>query len=213
MLRISQDLCLFAGIGFPTQSWKNKINCTENTLSSFVSQSVSMKQFVHIPYNSNNCTDLDVLLIVFRSSCCSFVNVFVDSISVRSLIICLRSDSSCPIEPSSSFFPPLDPDGLDAGISDLDQDQAFSELTHLQGPHSQDHWDDVLSTTTPCSQTREDKSMMANFTRRESTTPEKNDCAPTEIDLVADGTEVGKLIADDTQSYAGMDNWVLLLGR
>uniref|UniRef100_A0A803TW11 Potassium voltage-gated channel subfamily H member 6 n=1 Tax=Anolis carolinensis TaxID=28377 RepID=A0A803TW11_ANOCA len=56
-------------------------------------------------------------------------------------------------------------DGLDTGISDPEQYHAYSELTQLQRPHSKDHWDDMCSTTTPCSQTSEEEAKVPSPTK------------------------------------------------
>ncbi|XP_062988161.1 potassium voltage-gated channel subfamily H member 6 [Elgaria multicarinata webbii] len=99
----------------------------------------------------------------------------------------------------------IDPDGLDAGVSDPEQYHAYSELTQLQRPHSKDHWDDMCSTTTPCSQTSEEEAKMPSPTKGESfTTTEKNLYAPAVVNLISDGTEADKLVTDDSLSYAGM---------
>ncbi|XP_053122274.1 potassium voltage-gated channel subfamily H member 6 [Hemicordylus capensis] len=97
----------------------------------------------------------------------------------------------------------IDPDSLDAGISDLEQYHAYSELTQLQGPHSKDHWDDMCSTTTPCSQTSEEETKMHSPTKGDFfTVTEENDYSPAVVNLVSDGTEIDKLVTDDSQSYA-----------
>uniref|UniRef100_A0A8D0H4E7 Potassium voltage-gated channel subfamily H member 6 n=1 Tax=Sphenodon punctatus TaxID=8508 RepID=A0A8D0H4E7_SPHPU len=85
-----------------------------------------------------------------------------------------------------------DPDGLDAGISDVEQYHTYSDLTHLQDTHGKDHWDDMCSTTPPCSQTSEE---------------EAKPPSPTKAHLVtvnADGTKVCKSAMDGSQSYAGL---------
>uniref|UniRef100_A0A674I898 Potassium voltage-gated channel subfamily H member 6 n=1 Tax=Terrapene triunguis TaxID=2587831 RepID=A0A674I898_9SAUR len=87
--------------------------------------------------------------------------------------------------------PKTDPDGLDTGISDAEPYHTYSELTNLQGPLSKDQWDDLCSSTTPCSQTSDE---------------EAKPPSPTQADLVtpnASGTDVSKQAAEDSQSYAG----------
>ncbi|XP_066483306.1 potassium voltage-gated channel subfamily H member 6 [Tiliqua scincoides] len=97
----------------------------------------------------------------------------------------------------------IDPDSLDAGISDLEQYHAYSELTQLQGPHSKDHWDDMCSTTTPCSQTSEEEAKLPSPTKGELFIPtEKNDYVPAVVNLASDSTEIEKLGPDDSQSFA-----------
>lgn len=101
---------------------------------------------------------------------------------------------------------------MDAGISDLEHYHAYSELTQLQGPHNKDHWDDMCSTTTPCSQTSEEEAKLPSPTKGELfTTTEKNDYVPAIVNLAADGTEIEKLGPDDSQTFAGKDYWILLV--
>ncbi|XP_072860150.2 voltage-gated inwardly rectifying potassium channel KCNH6 isoform X1 [Pogona vitticeps] len=91
-----------------------------------------------------------------------------------------------------------DPDGLDTGISDPEQYHAYSELTQLQRPHSKDHWDDMCSTTTPCSQTSEEETKIPSPTKDEFCTAiEKNNYAPAVVNLVSDGTKADILVTDD----------------
>ncbi|XP_054849477.1 potassium voltage-gated channel subfamily H member 6 [Eublepharis macularius] len=97
----------------------------------------------------------------------------------------------------------IDPDGLDAGISDLEQYHAYSELTQLQDPRSKNHWDDMCSTTTPCSQTSEEETKMLCSPKGESFgISEKANYASAVVNLVPGGTEDGQLVTDDSQSYA-----------
>ncbi|KAJ6660553.1 hypothetical protein lerEdw1_017550 [Lerista edwardsae] len=97
----------------------------------------------------------------------------------------------------------IDPDSLDAGISDLEQYHAYSELTQLQGPHSKDHWEDMCSTTTPCSQTSEEEAKLPSPTKGELfITTEKNDYVSAVVNLASDGTETEKLGPDGSQSFA-----------
>ncbi|XP_016849987.2 LOW QUALITY PROTEIN: potassium voltage-gated channel subfamily H member 6 [Anolis carolinensis] len=97
----------------------------------------------------------------------------------------------------------IDPDGLDTGISDPEQYHAYSELTQLQRPHSKDHWDDMCSTTTPCSQTSEEEAKVPSPTKGESfILTEKNNYAPAVISLISDDTEIDKLMTDDSLPFA-----------
>ncbi|KAF7239030.1 Potassium voltage-gated channel subfamily H member 6 [Varanus komodoensis] len=94
------------------------------------------------------------------------------------------------------------PDGLDAGISDPEQYHAYSELTQLQHPHSKDHWDDMCSTTTPCSQTSEEEAKIPSPTKGESyTATEKSTYTPAVVNLISDGTEADKMVTEDSLSY------------
>ncbi|XP_048372880.1 potassium voltage-gated channel subfamily H member 6 [Sphaerodactylus townsendi] len=97
----------------------------------------------------------------------------------------------------------IDPDGLEAGISDLEQYHAYSELLQLQDPRSKSHWDDMCSMTTPCSQTSEEETRTLCPPKVDSFgTIEKADCASAVVNLVPSGAEESQLVADDSQSYA-----------
>nr|XP_034991500.1 potassium voltage-gated channel subfamily H member 6 [Zootoca vivipara] len=97
----------------------------------------------------------------------------------------------------------IDSDNLDAGISDPEQYHAYSELTQLQRPHSKDHWDDMCSTTTPCSQTSEEEAKMPSPTKNEPFTNGENArYGPAVVNLVPDAIDVDKLVTDDSLSYA-----------
>ncbi|XP_065433568.1 potassium voltage-gated channel subfamily H member 6 isoform X1 [Chrysemys picta bellii] len=102
--------------------------------------------------------------------------------------------------------PKTDPDGLDTGISDAEPYHTYSELTNLQGPLSKDQWDDLCSSTTPCSQTSDEEAKPPSPTEAEpSPDSDKDDFAPAVLSLVtpsASGTDVSKQAADDSQSYA-----------
>ncbi|XP_053870387.1 potassium voltage-gated channel subfamily H member 6 [Malaclemys terrapin pileata] len=102
--------------------------------------------------------------------------------------------------------PKTDPDGLDTGISDAEPYHTYSELTNLQGPLSKDQWDDLCSSTTPCSQTSDEEAKPPSPTQAEpSPDSDKDDFAPAVLSLVtpsASGTDVSKQAADDSQSYA-----------
>nr|XP_023966821.1 potassium voltage-gated channel subfamily H member 6 [Chrysemys picta bellii] len=102
--------------------------------------------------------------------------------------------------------PKTDPDGLDTGISDAEPYHTYSELTNLQGPLSKDQWDDLCSSTTPCSQTSDEEAKPPSPTQAEpSPDSEKDDFAPAVLSLVTpstSGTDVSKQAADDSQSYA-----------
>lgn len=99
---------------------------------------------------------------------------------------------------------PTDPD---AGISDAEQYHTYSELTNPQDPLSKDQWDDLGSSTTPCSQTSDDEAKTGSPTKAEPfPTSKKDDFALPVLSLVttnASGTEVSKQAAESSQSYAG----------
>uniref|UniRef100_A0A8C0G0M9 Potassium voltage-gated channel subfamily H member 6 n=1 Tax=Chelonoidis abingdonii TaxID=106734 RepID=A0A8C0G0M9_CHEAB len=90
-----------------------------------------------------------------------------------------------------SLCRPPKTDGLDTGISDAEQYHTCSELTNLQGPLSKDQWDDLCSSTPPCSQTSDEEAKPPSPTQADLLTPNVR------------GTDGGKQAVDDSQSYAG----------
>ncbi|XP_075767333.1 voltage-gated inwardly rectifying potassium channel KCNH6 isoform X2 [Pelodiscus sinensis] len=99
--------------------------------------------------------------------------------------------------------PKPDPDGLDTGISDAEQYHTYSELTNLPGPLGKDQWDDLCSSTTPCSQTSDEEAKPPSPTLAEScSAAEKDDFAPAVLSLVAGGADGSKQAAGDSQAYA-----------
>uniref|UniRef100_A0A8C8RME2 Potassium voltage-gated channel subfamily H member 6 n=1 Tax=Pelusios castaneus TaxID=367368 RepID=A0A8C8RME2_9SAUR len=90
-----------------------------------------------------------------------------------------------------SLCRPTKTDGLDTGISDTEQYHTYSELTNLQGPLRKDQWDDLCSSTTPCSQTSDEEA--------KPTSPMLADLVTTN----AGGSDGGKEAADTSHSYAG----------
>uniref|UniRef100_A0A8C9N4U1 Potassium voltage-gated channel subfamily H member 6 n=1 Tax=Serinus canaria TaxID=9135 RepID=A0A8C9N4U1_SERCA len=79
----------------------------------------------------------------------------------------------------------------DTGISDAEQYHTYSELTNPQEPLSKDQWDDLGSSTSPCSQASDDEAKTGS---------------PVKADLIttsAGNTEVGKQAAESSQSYTG----------
>lgn len=99
---------------------------------------------------------------------------------------------------------PTDPD---TGTSDAEQYHTYSELTNPQDPLSKDQWDDVGSSTTPCSQTSDDEAKPGSPTKAEPfPLSKKDDFALPALSLItasASGTEVSKQAAESSQSYAG----------
>ncbi|KFP91316.1 Potassium voltage-gated channel subfamily H member 7, partial [Apaloderma vittatum] len=91
--------------------------------------------------------------------------------------------------------------------SSLKQYHTYSELTNPQDPLSKDQWDDLGSSTTPCSQTSDDEVKTGSPAKAEPFPPKKDDFALPTLSLVtasAGGTEVGKQAAESSQSYAGI---------
>ncbi|KAM6238791.1 voltage-gated inwardly rectifying potassium channel KCNH6 isoform 2-T2 [Porphyrio hochstetteri] len=102
-----------------------------------------------------------------------------------------------------SLCTPNKPDP-DTGISDAEQYHTYSELTNPQDPLSKDQWDDVGSSTTPCSQTSDDEAKVGSPTKAEPfPTSRKDEFALPALSLVTPsaGTELGKQVAESSQSY------------
>ncbi|NXU88520.1 KCNH6 protein, partial [Xiphorhynchus elegans] len=101
--------------------------------------------------------------------------------------------------------PPNKPDP-DTGISDAEQYHTYSELTNPQDPLSKDQWDDLGSSTSPCSQTSDDEAKTGSPVKAEPfPTSKKDDLALPSLSLVttsAGNTEIGKQAAESSQSYA-----------
>ncbi|XP_071433162.1 voltage-gated inwardly rectifying potassium channel KCNH6 [Pithys albifrons albifrons] len=106
---------------------------------------------------------------------------------------------------SHQACPPTKPDP-DRGISDAEQYHTYSELTNPQDPLRKDQWDDLGSSTSPCSQTSDDEAKTGSPVKAEPfPTPKKEDLALASLSLVttsAGSTEAGKQAAESSQSYA-----------
>ncbi|NWI48814.1 KCNH6 protein, partial [Calyptomena viridis] len=109
-----------------------------------------------------------------------------------------------------SLCQPKKPDP-DTGISDAEQYHTYSELTNPQDRLSKDRWDDLGSSTSPCSQTSDDEAKTGSPGKAEPfPTSKKDDFALPSLSLVttnAGNTEVGKQVAESSQSYAGTHRW------
>ncbi|NXC03012.1 KCNH6 protein, partial [Orthonyx spaldingii] len=105
-----------------------------------------------------------------------------------------------------SLCQPNKPDP-DTGISDAEQYHTYSELTNPQDPLSKDQWDDLGSSTSPCSQASDDEAKTGSPVKAEPfPTPKKDDFALPSLSLIttsAGNTEVGKQAAESSQSYTG----------
>ncbi|NXO17203.1 KCNH6 protein, partial [Oriolus oriolus] len=105
-----------------------------------------------------------------------------------------------------SLCQPSKPDP-DTGISDAEQYHTYSELTNPQDPLSKDQWDDVGSSTSPCSQGSDDEAKTGSPVKAEPfPTPKKDDFARPSLSLIttsAGNMEVGKQAAESSQSYTG----------
>ncbi|KFV62958.1 Potassium voltage-gated channel subfamily H member 7, partial [Dryobates pubescens] len=87
-----------------------------------------------------------------------------------------------------------------------EQYHTYSELTNPQEPLSKDQWDDLGSSTTPCSQTSDDEAKTGSPVKAEPfPTSRKDDLALPTFSLVTTSTgdrEAGKQAAQSSQSYA-----------
>ncbi|NWV99444.1 KCNH6 protein, partial [Machaerirhynchus nigripectus] len=105
-----------------------------------------------------------------------------------------------------SLCQPSKPDP-DTGISDAEQYHTYSELTNPQDPLSKDQWDDMGSSTSPCSQASDDEAKTGSPVKAEPfPTPKKDDFALPSLGLITTSTgntEVGKQAAESSQSYTG----------
>ncbi|XP_019379148.1 PREDICTED: potassium voltage-gated channel subfamily H member 6 isoform X2 [Gavialis gangeticus] len=94
----------------------------------------------------------------------------------------------------------------DAGISDAEQYHTYSELTNTKNTLSKEQWDDLGSSTTPCSQTSDDEAKPASPTKAEPfLASEKDDFVPPVLSFVTTnnrGTDISRQSADGSQSYA-----------
>ncbi|XP_025052657.1 potassium voltage-gated channel subfamily H member 6 isoform X4 [Alligator sinensis] len=93
----------------------------------------------------------------------------------------------------------------DAGISDAEQYHTYSELTNTKDTLSKEQWDDLGSSTTPCSQTSDDEAKPASPTKPEPfLASEKDDFVPPVLSFVTTnngGTDISRQSADGSQSY------------
>ncbi|XP_059725502.1 potassium voltage-gated channel subfamily H member 6 [Haemorhous mexicanus] len=93
----------------------------------------------------------------------------------------------------------------DMGISDAEQYHTYSELTNPQEPLSKDQWDDLGSSTSPCSQASDDEAKTGSPVKAEPfPTPKKDDLALPSLSLITTSTgntEAGKQAAESSQSY------------
>ncbi|KFU83684.1 Potassium voltage-gated channel subfamily H member 7, partial [Chaetura pelagica] len=90
----------------------------------------------------------------------------------------------------------------DTGISAAEQYHTYSELTNPQDPLRKDQWDELGSSTTPCSQTSDDEAKTGSPTKAQPfPTATKEDFALPTLSLVGGGVELGKQEAESSQSY------------
>ncbi|NXE38465.1 KCNH6 protein, partial [Ptilorrhoa leucosticta] len=108
-----------------------------------------------------------------------------------------------------SLCHPSKPDP-DTGNSDAEQYHTYSELTNPQDPLSKEQWDDVGSSTSPCSQASDDEAKTGSPVKAEPfSTPKKDDFALPSLSLIttsAGNMEVGKQAAESSQSYTDVSS-------
>ncbi|XP_016159820.1 PREDICTED: potassium voltage-gated channel subfamily H member 6 [Ficedula albicollis] len=93
----------------------------------------------------------------------------------------------------------------DTGTSDAEQYHTYSELTNPQEPLGKEHWDELGSSTSPCSQASDDEAKTGSPGKAEPfPNPKKDDFALPSLSLIASSagtTEMGKQAAESSQSY------------
>ncbi|KAG8566666.1 hypothetical protein GDO81_013340 [Engystomops pustulosus] len=98
-------------------------------------------------------------------------------------------------------------DGIDDVNSDAEQYHTYSELTSLQRPMSRDQqWDDLASSTTPCSQTSDDETKPLNSGRMDRLPPtDKQEFIPAVVNLVTANIsthEGGRKVLETVETYS-----------
>lgn len=104
--------------------------------------------------------------------------------------------------PQSDLFCPTD-----TGTSDAEQYHTYSELSNPRDALGKGHWDDLGSSTSPCSQASDDEAKTGSPGKAEPfPTPKKDEFALPSLSLITSsaGTmEMGKPAAESSQSYTG----------
>ncbi|XP_053309347.1 potassium voltage-gated channel subfamily H member 6 [Spea bombifrons] len=97
-------------------------------------------------------------------------------------------------------------DGLDDGNSDTEQHHLFSDLTSLQHPLSHEQWDEMGSSTTPCSQTSDDETKPLNSARADRMPPaDKQEFIPAVVNLVTaniSSREGGRKVLETVETFS-----------
>ncbi|XP_077316245.1 voltage-gated inwardly rectifying potassium channel KCNH6 isoform X2 [Lithobates pipiens] len=97
-------------------------------------------------------------------------------------------------------------DGLEDLNSDAEQYHTYSERSNIQRPMSREQWDDLASSTTPCSQTSDDETKPLNsgcMDRLAST--EKQEFIPAVVNLVTaniSNREGGRKVLETVETYS-----------
>ncbi|KAM8946626.1 voltage-gated inwardly rectifying potassium channel KCNH6 isoform 3-T3 [Pelodytes ibericus] len=96
-------------------------------------------------------------------------------------------------------------EGVDDVNSDAEQYHTYSELTNLPRPLSREQWDEMASSTTPCSQTSDDETKPLNSGRMDKLTPaDKQEFIPAVVNLVTaniSSREGGRKVLETVETY------------
>ncbi|XP_066442770.1 potassium voltage-gated channel subfamily H member 6 [Eleutherodactylus coqui] len=97
-------------------------------------------------------------------------------------------------------------EGIDDINSDAEQYHTYSELTNLQRPLSREQWDEMASSTTPCSQTSDDETKPLNSGRMDRLPPaDKQEFIPAVVNLVTaniSSCEGGRKVLETVETYS-----------
>ncbi|KAM4034053.1 voltage-gated inwardly rectifying potassium channel KCNH6 isoform 2-T2 [Anomaloglossus baeobatrachus] len=97
-------------------------------------------------------------------------------------------------------------DGIEDVNSDAEQYHTYSELTNLQRPLSREQWDEMASSTTPCSQTSDDETKPLNSGRMDRLPPaDKQEFIPAVVNLVTaniSSREGGRKVLETVETYS-----------
>ncbi|XP_075033462.1 voltage-gated inwardly rectifying potassium channel KCNH6 isoform X1 [Mixophyes fleayi] len=97
-------------------------------------------------------------------------------------------------------------DGLDDVNSDAEQYHTYSELTNVQQPLSQEQWDEMASSTTPCSHSSDDETKPLNSGRMDRlANTDKQEFIPAVVNLVTaniSSHEGGRKVLETVETYS-----------
>ncbi|KAM9296919.1 voltage-gated inwardly rectifying potassium channel KCNH6 [Gastrophryne carolinensis] len=97
-------------------------------------------------------------------------------------------------------------DGLEDVNSDAEQYHSYSEMTNIQRARNREQWDDLASSTTPCSQTSDDETKPLNSARMDRIPPaDKQEFIPAVVNLVTaniSNREGGRKILETVETYS-----------
>uniref|UniRef100_A0A6I8Q228 Potassium channel, voltage-gated eag-related subfamily H, member 6 n=1 Tax=Xenopus tropicalis TaxID=8364 RepID=A0A6I8Q228_XENTR len=97
-------------------------------------------------------------------------------------------------------------EGVDEINSDAEQYHTYSELTNLQRPTSREHWEEMASSTTPCSQTSDEETKPLNSAPVDiQAAAEKQEFIPAVVNLVTaniSSREGGRKVLNSVETYS-----------